>query len=33
MQLREIMTRDPVVLSPDTTLQEAAGKMREIAAA
>jgi len=30
MQLREIMTRDPVVLSPDTTLKDAASKMREI---
>jgi CBS domain-containing protein len=30
MQLRDIMTRDPVVISPDTTLKEAAGKMQEI---
>ena len=30
MQLKDIMTRDPVVIGPDTTLKEAAGKMREI---
>ena len=30
MQLKEIMTRDPVVIGPDTTLTAAAGRMREI---
>jgi CBS domain-containing protein len=30
MQLRDIMSPDPVVIGPDTTLKEAAGKMREI---
>lgn len=30
MQLREIMTRDPVVVSPATTLKQAAAKMRDI---
>lgn len=30
MQLKDIMTRDPVIIGPDTTLKEAAGKMREI---
>jgi CBS domain-containing protein len=30
MQLKDIMTRDPVVLSPDVPLKEAAQKMREI---
>ena len=30
MQIREIMTRDPVVTPPDTTLQEAAKVMRDL---
>ena len=30
MQLKDIMTRDPVVLSPETTLKEAARKMRDL---
>ncbi len=30
MQLKDIMTRDPVVLSPDVPLKEAAQRMREI---
>jgi CBS domain-containing protein len=30
MQLKDIMTRDPVVLRPDSTLKEAAQRMREI---
>ena len=30
MQLKDVMTRDPVVLSPDVPLKEAAQKMREI---
>jgi CBS domain-containing protein len=30
MQLSEIMTSNPVVLGPDTTLREAAQKMREL---
>ena len=30
MQLSEIMTSDPVVLGPDTTLREAAQKMRDL---
>ena len=30
MQLKDIMTRDPVVLPPDTTLKEAAQRMRDL---
>ena len=30
MQLRDIMTPDPLVLSPDTVLREAAQKMRDL---
>lgn len=30
MKLREVMTKDPVYIKPDTTLQEAASKMREL---
>ena len=30
MQIREIMTRDPVVTPPETTLQEAAKVMRDL---
>jgi CBS domain-containing protein len=30
MQLREVMTSNPVVLDPETTLREAAQKMREL---
>ena len=30
MQIREIMTRDPVVTPPDTTLREAAKVMRDL---
>jgi CBS domain-containing protein len=30
MQLREIMTRDPVVISPDASLKDAAARMRDI---
>jgi CBS domain-containing protein len=30
MQLREIMTRNPVVIPPDTNLQEAAQRMRDL---
>ena len=30
MQLKDILTRDPVVLSPDVPLKEAAQKMRDI---
>jgi CBS domain-containing protein len=30
MKLRDIMTPDPVVLDPDTTLREAASKMRDL---
>ena len=30
MQLKDIITRDPVVLRPDSTLKEAAQRMREI---
>jgi CBS domain-containing protein len=30
MQIREIMTRDPVVTPPDTTLKEAAKVMRDL---
>jgi CBS domain-containing protein len=30
MQLSEIMTSNPIVLGPDTTLREAAQKMREL---
>jgi CBS domain-containing protein len=30
MQLKDVMTRDPVVLSPDVPLKEAAQRMREI---
>ena len=30
MQIKEIMTRDPVVVRPDTTLREAAQTMREL---
>jgi CBS domain-containing protein len=30
MQLKDIMTRDPLVLNPDTKLKEAAQKMREL---
>ncbi len=30
MQLKDIMTRDPVVLSPETPLKEAARQMREL---
>ena len=30
MQLKEIMTRDPLVLSPGTTLKEAAQRMRDL---
>jgi CBS domain-containing protein len=30
MKLRDIMTPDPVVLDPSTTLQEAASKMRDL---
>ena len=31
MQIREIMTRDPVVRPPDTMLREAAQVMRDLA--
>jgi CBS domain-containing protein len=30
MQLEQIMTRDPLVIRPDTTLREAAEKMRDL---
>ena len=30
MRLKDIMTRDPVVLPPDTTLKEAARRMRDL---
>ena len=30
MQLKDIMTRDPVVLPPDATLKEAAQRMRDL---
>ena len=30
MQLKEIMTREPVVIAPDTTLKDAAATMRDL---
>jgi CBS domain-containing protein len=30
MQIREIMTREPVVIGPDMVLKEAAGRMRDL---
>ena len=30
MQLKDIMTRDPVVLPPDATLKDAARRMRDL---